>query len=200
MPELQFEYSVPYAGSAPRGESCSPAATDPIVAEYSNSAKKCSRFAREGLPKLFGDAKRLSGIPEFGDTIFNWLFRFQVQSPEKRARRRLAGNRPPAIPSIKAEKSAKSTIWHAKRLDFWHISVHATHPKKCSWNGLLRNSLLYKGLGQSDQTPAQCGRNGLEMLVAQAARQFEWWTGTKAPREVMRAAAVERLQRMAGEA
>ncbi len=42
--------------------------------------------------------------------------------------------------------------------------------------------------------------SGLEMLVAQAERQFEWWTGTKAPREVMRAAAVERLKRMAGEA
>jgi shikimate dehydrogenase len=42
--------------------------------------------------------------------------------------------------------------------------------------------------------------SGLEMLTAQAARQFEWWTGFKAPREVMRAAAVERLQRMAGEA
>ena len=44
------------------------------------------------------------------------------------------------------------------------------------------------------------GISGLEMLIAQAARQFEWWTGTKAPREVMRAAAVERLQRMAGKA
>ncbi len=42
--------------------------------------------------------------------------------------------------------------------------------------------------------------SGLEMLTAQAARQFEWWTGMAAPREVMRAAAVERLQRMAGEA
>jgi shikimate 5-dehydrogenase len=42
--------------------------------------------------------------------------------------------------------------------------------------------------------------SGLEMLIAQAERQFEWWTGMKAPREVMRAAAVERLNRMAGEA
>jgi shikimate dehydrogenase len=42
--------------------------------------------------------------------------------------------------------------------------------------------------------------SGLEMLIAQAARQFEWWTGMKAPRDVMRAAAVERLKRMAGEA
>ena len=42
--------------------------------------------------------------------------------------------------------------------------------------------------------------SGLEMLIAQAERQFEWWTGMKAPREVMRAAAVERLKRMAGEA
>jgi 3-dehydroquinate dehydratase / shikimate dehydrogenase len=34
---------------------------------------------------------------------------------------------------------------------------------------------------------------GLEMLVAQAARQFEWWTGRAAPETVMRAAAERRL-------
>jgi shikimate dehydrogenase len=42
--------------------------------------------------------------------------------------------------------------------------------------------------------------SGLEMLTAQAGRQFEWWTGMKAPREVMREAAVARLRQMAGEA
>jgi 3-dehydroquinate dehydratase/shikimate dehydrogenase len=40
--------------------------------------------------------------------------------------------------------------------------------------------------------------SGLEMLIAQAGRQFEWWTGMPAPREVMQAAAVERLTEMAG--
>jgi 3-dehydroquinate dehydratase / shikimate dehydrogenase len=34
---------------------------------------------------------------------------------------------------------------------------------------------------------------GLEMLVAQAAAQFEWWTGKPAPVSIMRAAAEERL-------
>jgi shikimate dehydrogenase len=34
---------------------------------------------------------------------------------------------------------------------------------------------------------------GLEMLVAQAAEQFHWWTGIEAPREVMEAAARRRL-------
>jgi shikimate 5-dehydrogenase len=34
---------------------------------------------------------------------------------------------------------------------------------------------------------------GLEMLVAQAARQFEWWTGQKPAAGVMRAAATRRL-------
>ena len=34
---------------------------------------------------------------------------------------------------------------------------------------------------------------GLEMLVAQAHEQFEWWTGMKAPAGVMRAAALKRL-------
>ncbi len=31
------------------------------------------------------------------------------------------------------------------------------------------------------------------MLIAQAQRQFEWWTGLPAPADVMRAAAVEAL-------
>jgi shikimate 5-dehydrogenase len=31
--------------------------------------------------------------------------------------------------------------------------------------------------------------DGLPMLVAQAERQFEWWTGSRAPKGVMRAAA-----------
>lgn len=41
---------------------------------------------------------------------------------------------------------------------------------------------------------------GVEMLVSQAVRQFEWWTGTRAPRDVMRRAAVDGLRRMAGAA
>ena len=41
---------------------------------------------------------------------------------------------------------------------------------------------------------------GLEMLIAQAGRQFEWWTGVAAPLDVMRAAAADRLRQMAGEA
>ena len=41
---------------------------------------------------------------------------------------------------------------------------------------------------------AGCGTiGGLEMLVVQAARQFEWWTGTQAPLEVMRDAAEHAL-------
>ena len=35
---------------------------------------------------------------------------------------------------------------------------------------------------------------GLDMLVAQAAAQFTWWTGAPAPVPVMRAAALARLQ------
>jgi 3-dehydroquinate dehydratase/shikimate dehydrogenase len=34
---------------------------------------------------------------------------------------------------------------------------------------------------------------GLEMLVAQATEQFEWWTGTRPPTGVMREAALKRL-------
>ena len=35
--------------------------------------------------------------------------------------------------------------------------------------------------------------DGLPMLVAQAERQFEWWTGVRAPAGVMREAAERRL-------
>lgn len=40
---------------------------------------------------------------------------------------------------------------------------------------------------------------GLDMLVAQGARQFEWWTGRPAPVELMRAAAARRIQAMDSE-
>jgi 3-dehydroquinate dehydratase/shikimate dehydrogenase len=46
----------------------------------------------------------------------------------------------------------------------------------------------------SDAAAAGCGTiNGLEMLVAQAAEQFEWWTGRRAPAGIMREAALARL-------
>ena len=35
--------------------------------------------------------------------------------------------------------------------------------------------------------------NGIEMLAAQAARQFELWTGEKPPVELLRAAALEKV-------
>jgi 3-dehydroquinate dehydratase / shikimate dehydrogenase len=38
--------------------------------------------------------------------------------------------------------------------------------------------------------------DGLDMLVEQAARQFEWWTGRRPSTEVMRAAAERRLEEM----
>jgi len=45
-----------------------------------------------------------------------------------------------------------------------------------------------------DAAKAGCDAiGGLEMLVAQAHEQFEWWTGTKAPAGVMREAALKRL-------
>jgi shikimate 5-dehydrogenase len=38
---------------------------------------------------------------------------------------------------------------------------------------------------------------GLDMLVAQAHEQFQWWTGSKAPSGVMREAATKRLAEFA---
>jgi 3-dehydroquinate dehydratase/shikimate dehydrogenase len=46
----------------------------------------------------------------------------------------------------------------------------------------------------SEAAAAGCDTiGGLEMLVGQAVEQFEWWTGAKAPAEVMQAAARKKL-------
>jgi 3-dehydroquinate dehydratase / shikimate dehydrogenase len=37
--------------------------------------------------------------------------------------------------------------------------------------------------------------SGVEMFVAQGARQFELWTGKPAPRELMREIVLEKLRR-----
>jgi 3-dehydroquinate dehydratase/shikimate dehydrogenase len=51
-----------------------------------------------------------------------------------------------------------------------------------------------------DAAAAGCATlDGLDMLVEQAARQFEWWTGRKPSTEVMREAAERRLAEMAAE-
>jgi 3-dehydroquinate dehydratase / shikimate dehydrogenase len=51
-----------------------------------------------------------------------------------------------------------------------------------------------------DAAAAGCATlDGLDMLVEQAARQFEWWTGRKPSTEVMRAAAERRLIEMSQE-
>ena len=51
-----------------------------------------------------------------------------------------------------------------------------------------------------DAAAAGCATlDGLDMLVEQAARQFEWWTGRRPSTEVMRAAAERRLIEMSAE-
>jgi 3-dehydroquinate dehydratase / shikimate dehydrogenase len=52
----------------------------------------------------------------------------------------------------------------------------------------------------ADAASAGCAMiSGLEMLVEQGVRQFEWWTGVAPSRDVFRAAAEQRLRDMAGE-
>ena len=57
---------------------------------------------------------------------------------------------------------------------------------------LVYNPLETKFLKDAQKEGCQTV-SGIEMLVAQGARQFEIWTGRKAPTDLMRAAALEKL-------
>jgi 3-dehydroquinate dehydratase/shikimate dehydrogenase len=76
--------------------------------------------------------------------------------------------------------------------------VRATPLPEGPFTGSLVYDLVYNPLETqflADARAAGCETlGGLEMLVAQAARQFEWWTGHKAPAHVMHEAAREALQ------
>jgi shikimate 5-dehydrogenase len=76
--------------------------------------------------------------------------------------------------------------------------IHATPLPEGPFTGSLVYDLVYNPPETqllADARAAGCETlGGLEMLVAQAARQFEWWTGHKAPAHVMHEAAREALQ------
>jgi 3-dehydroquinate dehydratase/shikimate dehydrogenase len=83
------------------------------------------------------------------------------------------------------------------------VGASPVEPSVLTGGGLVYD-LVYNPVRTAllrDAERAGCATiGGLEMLVGQAVRQFEWWTGTPAPRGRMRDAAVERLNRMAGDA
>ena len=62
---------------------------------------------------------------------------------------------------------------------------------------LVYNPERTRLLREAEASGCRC-IGGREMLVAQAAAQFEWWMATPAPRETMRAAAARRISEMAG--
>lgn len=68
-----------------------------------------------------------------------------------------------------------------------------------SVRGALVYDLVYNPSDTALMRHARAGGartiGGLEMLVGQACRQFEWWTGRDAPRGVMRQAALEFVSR-----
>jgi shikimate dehydrogenase len=93
--------------------------------------------------------------------------------------------------------------------DSWDVLVNATPvgtwPDIASTplpRGPFTGSLVYDLVYNPSETKlladaraAGCGTlGGLEMLVAQARRQFQWWTGRDVPADVMRQAALAALQ------
>jgi 3-dehydroquinate dehydratase/shikimate dehydrogenase len=94
----------------------------------------------------------------------------------------------------------------------WDLLVNATPigtapavdespvPDGFTFDGELVYDLVYNPSRTrllNDAARAGCRTiGGLEMLVAQAQAQFEWWTGERPDADVMRAAAVERLAAM----
>jgi 3-dehydroquinate dehydratase/shikimate dehydrogenase len=76
--------------------------------------------------------------------------------------------------------------------------VQATPLPQGPLTGSLVYDLVYNPIETrllADARAAGCDTlGGLEMLVAQAARQFEWWTGRSAPTGAMRDAAIDALR------
>jgi shikimate dehydrogenase len=75
----------------------------------------------------------------------------------------------------------------------WPDTAASPVPLESLRGGRVVYDLVYKPVRTSLLEAADAAGcvtiGGLEMLVAQAVAQFEWWTGLPAPREVMRAAA-----------
>jgi 3-dehydroquinate dehydratase / shikimate dehydrogenase len=96
----------------------------------------------------------------------------------------------------------------------WDILVNTTpvgtwpHVEERPLEGEVAGSLVYDlvynppetALLRSAREQGLRTIGGFDMLVAQAARQFEWWTGRRAPAAVMREAGLEALQQRRSEA
>jgi shikimate 5-dehydrogenase len=78
-----------------------------------------------------------------------------------------------------------------------HPEVDATPIDRALLTGNLVYDLIYNpGETRLLREARQAGCaviGGLDMLVAQAALQFEWWTGVRPSRTLLRAAALDRL-------
>jgi len=122
----------------------------------------------------------------------------------------IAARRQDQAQSVAALTGAAVTAWPPDPAS-WDLLVNAT-PVGTAPNSAvspLPNDYLFHGGGVvydlvynpphtrllQDAARAGCRTiGGLDMLVAQAQAQFEWWTGRKPPDKVMRDAALARLQ------
>jgi len=122
----------------------------------------------------------------------------------------IAARRQDQAQSVAALTGAAVTAWPPDPAS-WDLLVNTT-PVGTSPNSAvspLPNDYLFHGGGVvydlvynpphtrllQDAARAGCRTiGGLDMLVAQAQAQFEWWTGRKPPDKVMRDAALARLQ------
>ena len=130
------------------------------------------------------------------------------------ARTTIYARKADAARTVAAATGATASGWPPPN-DAWDVLVNATPVGTASASasplqlrGPLAGRLVYDlvynppetALLRSARALGAGTIGGLPMLIAQAAAQFEWWTGITAPTDVMRQAALTRLDasRLAG--
>lgn len=125
----------------------------------------------------------------------------------------IAGRNPVHARRLTSELGGKSIPLGALRAERFDLLIHATpvgmwpHSNECvlTPDQLCAETVFELVYNPSETRLLQLARangcqtiSGLEMFIAQAARQFEYWTGEAAPAKRMRQVAVQELDRLRG--